>query len=39
VVTRIIGNQDAPTLAGVVRKVVDKKVSLVVTDENQEGIR
>jgi IS1 family transposase len=36
VVARVIGSQDAPTLAGFVRKVVSKKVSLVVTDENQD---
>jgi hypothetical protein len=35
VVARVIGSQDAPTLAGFVRKVVDRKnVRLVVTDEN-----
>ena len=33
----MIGSQDAPTLAGFVRKVVDKKnVRLVVTDENKD---
>src|ERR1700689_2421955 len=37
VVARVIGSQDAPTLAGFVRKVVDKKnVRLVVTDENKD---
>jgi transposase-like protein len=36
VVARVIGSQDAPTLSGFVRKVVSKKVSLVVTDENQD---
>jgi LSD1 subclass zinc finger protein len=36
VVARVIGSQDAPTLAGFVRKVVDKKVSLIVTDENKD---
>jgi IS1 family transposase len=36
VVARVIGSQDAPTLSGFVRKMVDKKVSLVVTDENQD---
>jgi transposase-like protein len=36
VVARVIGSQDAPTLAGFVRKVVDKKVELVVTDENKD---
>jgi hypothetical protein len=30
VVARVIGSQDAPTLSGFVRKVVDKEVSLVV---------
>lgn len=32
----MIGSQDAPTLAGFVRNMVSDKVSLVVTDENQE---
>jgi len=37
VVARVIGSQDAPTLAGFVRKVVDRKnVRLVVTDENKD---
>ena len=36
VVARVIGSQDAPTLAGFVRNVVDKKVSLVVTDEHKD---
>ena len=37
VVARVIGSQDAPTLAGFVRKVVDKKnIRLVVTDENKD---
>jgi hypothetical protein len=36
VVARVIGSQDAPTLSGFVRKAVSKKVSLVVTDENQD---
>jgi hypothetical protein len=36
VVARMIGSQDAPTLAGFVRNVVDKKVSLVVTDEHKD---
>jgi transposase-like protein len=36
VVARVIGSHDAPTLSGFVRRVVDKKVSLVVTDENQD---
>ena len=34
VVARVIGSQDAPTLASFVRRVVDKQVSLVATDEN-----
>ena len=36
VVARVIGSQDAPTLAGFVRKVMDKNVSLVVTDEHKD---
>ena len=36
VVARVIGSQDAPTLSGFVRKMVDKKVSLVATDENRD---
>ncbi len=36
VVARVIGSKDAPTLSGFVRRVVDKKVSLVVTDENKD---
>jgi len=36
VVARVIGSQDAPTLSGFVRNVVSDKVSLVVTDENQD---
>ncbi len=36
VVARVIGSQDAPTLSAFVRKVVSKKVSLVVTDENND---
>ena len=36
VVARVIGSQDAPTLAGFVRKVVDKNVRLVVTDEHKD---
>lgn len=36
VVARVIGSQDAPTLAGFVRRVVDKNVTLVATDENQD---
>jgi transposase-like protein len=35
VVCRVIGDQDARTLAGFVRNVVDDKVTLVATDENQ----
>ncbi|HUO04712.1 MAG TPA: IS1595 family transposase [Candidatus Binataceae bacterium] len=36
VVARVIGSQDAPTLAGFVRNVVSDKVSLVATDDNQD---
>ena len=36
VVARVIGSQDAPTVEGFVRQVVDKKVSLVVTDEHKD---
>src|SRR5579875_191198 len=36
VVARVIGSQDAPTLAGFVRRAVNEKVSLVVTDENKD---
>lgn len=36
VVARVIGSKDAPTLSGFVRRVVDRKVSLVVTDENKD---
>ena len=36
VVARVIGSQDAPTLAGFVRNVVSKKVSLVATDEHKD---
>lgn len=36
VVARVIGSQDAPTLAGFVRKVVSDKVSLVATDDNKD---
>ena len=36
VVARVIGSQDAPSLAGFVRKVVSKKVTLVVTDDNKD---
>lgn len=36
VVARVIGSQDAPTLSAFVRRVVADKVSLVVTDENQD---
>jgi transposase-like protein len=35
VVCRVIGDQDAGTLAGFVRNVIDDKVTLVATDENQ----
>src|ERR1700730_14984674 len=35
-VARVIGSQDAPTLAGFVRNVVSKNVSLVVTDEHKD---
>ena len=35
VVARVIGSQDAPTLASFVRRVTDKKVTLVATDENK----
>ena len=34
VVARVIGSQDAPTLAGFVQKVVSDQVSLAATDEN-----
>ncbi len=34
VVARVIGSQDAPTLASFVRRVTDKQVKLVATDEN-----
>ncbi len=36
VVCRVIGDQDAPTLAGFVRRVISDKVTLVATDENQD---
>ncbi|MGD0076529.1 MAG: IS1595 family transposase [Candidatus Binataceae bacterium] len=36
VVARVIGSQDAPTLAGFVRNVVNDKVSLVVTDAKED---
>jgi transposase-like protein len=36
VVCRVIGDQDAPTLAGFVRKVISDKVTLVATDQNQD---
>jgi transposase-like protein len=36
VVCRVIGDQDARTLSGFVRKVIADKVELVATDENQE---
>jgi hypothetical protein len=36
VVCRVIGDQDAKTLAGFVRKVISDKVDLVATDENQD---
>ena len=35
VVARVIGSQDAPTLASFVRRVTDKGVRLIATDENQ----
>jgi len=34
VVARVIGSQDAPTLSGFVRRVTDKGVRLVATDDN-----
>ena len=34
VVARVIGSQDAPTLSSFVRRVTDKRVRLVATDEN-----
>ncbi len=34
VVARVIGSQDAPTIASFVQKVVSDKVELVATDEN-----
>jgi IS1 family transposase len=34
VVARVVGDQDAPTLAAFVRKAVSDKVDLVATDEN-----
>ncbi len=34
VVARVIGSQDAPTIAGFVQKIVSDKVDLVATDEN-----
>jgi transposase-like protein len=36
VVCRVIGDQDARTLAGFVRKVISDKVTLVATDQNQD---
>src|SRR5216684_4359005 len=36
VVCRVIGDQDAKTLAGFVHKVISDKADLVATDENQE---
>lgn len=41
VVCKVIGGQDAPTMAGFVNRMVDDKVSLVATDEKPEykGIR
>jgi transposase-like protein len=36
VVARVIGSQDAPTLASFVRRVISDKVSLVATDENKD---
>src|SRR6202023_152579 len=36
VVCRVIGDQDAKTLAGFVRKVISDQVDLVATDENQD---
>jgi transposase-like protein len=36
VVCRVIGDQDAPTLAGFVRRVISDKVTLVATDQNQD---
>jgi len=37
VVARVIGSQDAPTLAAFVRNVVSKKVSLGATDDNKDN--
>jgi IS1 family transposase len=36
VVARVIGSQDAPTLAAFVRKMVSNKVSLLATDEKED---
>jgi ISXO2-like transposase domain/Transposase zinc-ribbon domain len=36
VVARVIGSQDAPTLAGFVRRAASDRVSLLITDENKD---